>query len=150
MKVVVFDIDSTLANGEHRDHLYHGRDSDTWDEYITASLYDTPHEEIQWLNHIISYQSDAYIIVLTARSESGKDLTTKWLTAHHIKYNEIIFKPEQDAINRLPDHIFKENVLNDLIKRNLTPFIVFEDNSLVVDMFRSRNIPVCQVRPGKY
>jgi len=147
-KTIVFDIDSTLANGGHREHLYAGRGSDTWEEFINASLYDSPHEEIQWLNHLMAREYNVYIVILTARSESGRDITVQWLKNHNIIYDEIIFKPEQDAINRVPDHVFKEHVLDDLISRNLTPFMVFEDRQSVVDMFRSRGIPVCQVRPS--
>jgi len=149
-KVILFDIDGTLANGDHREHLYKGRDHTSWPEFIAASIHDEPHVEIQWLNHIIAKQEDVYIIVLTARSESGRALTEQWLAKHDIVYHEIILKPEVEAIAMVKDYIFKERVLNDLIAQGLTPFMVFEDRQNVVDMWRNRGIKCLQVQPGDF
>jgi uncharacterized HAD superfamily protein len=148
-KIILMDIDGTLANGEHRTHLYGKRESYTWKAYVEASIHDTPHTEIQWLNHIMSEQN-TYIIMLTARSESGREVTEKWLKLHNIIYDELILKPEIDAINLVSDHNFKERILDELIAKDMKPFMVFEDRTSVVNMFRSRGIPVLQVRPGDF
>jgi phosphoglycolate phosphatase-like HAD superfamily hydrolase len=147
-RVILFDVDGTLANGDHRYHLYEGRDSDSWAAYIAACIQDSPYTEVQWLNYIISQQPNVYIIVLTARSESGREVTEKWLMAHGIIYDELIMKPEDEAIVKVKDHDFKERILDELILQNKKPFMVFEDRKSVVDMFRSKGIPVLQVRPG--
>jgi hypothetical protein len=102
------------------------------------------------LNHIISKQPNVYIIVLTARSESGREVTEKWLETHGIIYNEIILKPEDEAIAGVKDYDFKERILDELTADGKTPFMVFEDKTSVVDMWRRRNIPCLQVRPGDF
>lgn len=150
MKVVIFDIDGTLANGEHREHLYGGRAAYTWDAYVAASIDDTPHEQIQWLNHLMSRETDVHIIVLTARSESGREVTIKWLEKHKIFYNQLLLKPESDVELGIKDFEFKENILNDLISKDMPPFMVFEDRKSVVDMWRNRGIKCLQVQPGDF
>jgi phosphoglycolate phosphatase-like HAD superfamily hydrolase len=150
MKYILFDIDGTLANGDHRYHLYEGRDSKSWAAYIEACMHDTPYTEIQWLNYIISRQPNVYIIVLTARSESGREVTEQWLEKHGIIYDEIILKPEDEAIADVKDYDFKERVLDELVASGKTPFMAFEDRSSVVSMWRRRDIPCLQVRPGDF
>jgi FMN phosphatase YigB (HAD superfamily) len=150
LKTIIFDVDGTLANGDHREHLYGGREAYTWDAYVSASIDDTPHEQIQWLNHIMAEQPNVYIIVLTARSESGRNITIKWLEKHNIVYNELILKPESNVALGIKDDKFKENVLDELIARDMTPFMVFEDRQSVVNMWRNRNIKCLQVQPGDF
>ena len=150
LKTIIFDVDGTLANGDHREHLYGGREAYTWDAYVSASIDDTPHEQIQWLNHIMAEQPNVYIIVLTARSESGREVTIKWLEKHNIIYDELILKPEDDGINGMKDYDFKERTLKELIDRNLTPFMVFEDRNSVVEMWRRNGIKCLQVQPGDF
>lgn len=150
LKTIIFDVDGTLANGDHREHLYGGREAYTWDAYVSASIDDSPHEEIQWLNHLMARESDVYIIVLTARSESGRAVTIKWLEKHHIRYNELILKPELYANEKVSDDEFKEKVLDELLARNQKPFMVFEDRQRVVDMWRKRGIKCLQVQPGDF
>jgi len=149
-KVIIFDVDGTLANGDHRTHLLGNRADHEWQAYFDASIDDAPHVEIQWLNHLMSTQPDVEIIVLTARTESSRQITADWLAAHDIIYNELILKPDAESGQHGTDHLFKERVLDELIARGRTPFMVFEDRQRVVDMWRRRGIKCLQVQPGDF
>ena len=153
-KVIIFDIDGTLANSDHREHMIHralvAREEVNWDEYFEASRFDPPHYEIQWLNHIMAEREDTELIVLTARPDYSRDMTEEWLTQHDIAHSELIMKDPLPDGSYDKDYIFKEKVLDQLIAQGRKPFMVFEDRQNVVDMWRNRGIKCLQVQPGDF
>ena len=152
-KVIVFDIDGTLANSDHREYIINhaaSREEVNWDEYFEASRYDPPHYEIQWLNHIMAEREDTELIVLTARPSYSRDMTEEWLKQHDIAHSELIMKDPLPDGSYDKDYIFKEKVLDQLIAQDRKPFMVFEDRQNVVDMWRSRGIKCLQVQPGDF
>ncbi len=152
-KVIIFDIDGTLANSDHREYIVNHAGSDSeadWAEYFEASRYDPPHYEIQWLNHIMADREDAELIVLTARPDYSRAMTEEWLKKHDIVHSELIMKDRLPDGSYDKDHVFKEKVLDQLIAQDRKPFIVFEDRQSVVDMWRDRGIKCLQVEPGDF
>lgn len=152
-KVIIFDIDGTLANSDHREYMIHhavDRSAVDWDEYFEASRQDPPHYEIQWLNHIMAERDDVELIVLTARPDYSRDMTEEWLALHDIAHSELIIKPVLPDGTYDPDYLFKEKVLDQLIAEGRKPFMVFEDRQNVVDMWRRRGIKCLQVQPGDF
>lgn len=149
-KVIVFDIDGTLADGEHRMHLIRGEGKKDWNTFFDKAMEDPPHHEIQWLNHIMAERDDVEIVVLTARPEKRRDITEQWLAEHNIEHTELILKPNREEQDRVPDHAFKERILDEMIAQGRKPYMVFEDRQNVVDMWRKRGIKCLQVQPGDF
>jgi phosphoglycolate phosphatase-like HAD superfamily hydrolase len=152
-KVIIFDIDGTLANSDHREHIVNlaaTRSEVDWDEYFDASRHDPPHYEIQWLNHIMADRDDTELVVLTARPTYCRDMTEQWLKDHDIAHSELIMKDPLPDGEYDKDYVFKEKVLDQLIAQGRKPFMVFEDRQNVVDMWRSRGIKCLQVQPGDF
>lgn len=149
-KVIVFDIDGTLADGEHRMHLIRGEGKKDWKTFFDMALDDPPHHEIQWLNHIMADRDDVDLIVLTARPEKRRSITEQWLMEHGIKHTELILKTDREEADRVPDYAFKERILDELIAQGRRPYMVFEDRNNVVDMWRNRGIKCLQVQPGDF
>lgn len=149
-KIIVFDIDGTLADGEHRMYLIRGDGKKDWQAFFNKALDDPPHHEIQWLNHIMAQLDDVEIVVLTARPEKRRDVTEQWLLEHGIKHTELILKTDKEEKDRVPDYAFKERILNEMIAQGRKPYMVFEDRQSVVDMWRKRGIKCLQVQPGDF
>lgn len=149
-KVIVFDIDGTLADGEHRMHLIRGNGKKDWTTFFDKAMEDPPHHEIQWLNHIMADRDDVELVVLTARPEKRRTITEQWLIEHDIHYTELILKTDDEEERRIPDQDFKERILDEMIARGRTPYMVFEDRNSVVDMWRKRGIKCLQVQPGDF
>lgn len=149
-KVIVFDIDGTLADGEHRMHLIRGEGKRDWKTFFAKSVEDPPHHEIQWLNHIMADRDDVELVVLTARPEKRRTVTEQWLIEHDIHYKELILKTDDEEERRVPDQDFKERILDKMIAQGRKPYMVFEDRNSVVDMWRKRGIKCLQVQPGDF
>lgn len=149
-KVIVFDIDGTLADGEHRMHLIRADGKKDWNTFFAKAVEDPPHYEIQWLNHIMADRDDVELVVLTARPEKRRDITERWLAEHGIEHTELILKTDREEQDRVPDYQFKERILDELIAQGRKPYMVFEDRQNVVDMWRKRGIKCLQVQPGDF
>lgn len=148
-KVIIFDIDGTLADAEHRVHLIDGHEKD-WQQFFDKAADDPPHHEIQWLNHIMAEREDVELIVLTARPEKQREMTERWLEEHGIIHTELILKSTHEERARVTDHDFKERILDEMITQGRKPYMVFEDRNAVVDMWRRRGIKCLQVQPGDF
>lgn len=148
-KVIIFDIDGTLADSDHRLHLINGHKKE-WQLFFDGAADDPPHYEIQWLNHIMAERDEVELIVLTARPEKQRAMTERWLAEHGIIHAELILKTAREEAARIPDQDFKERILDELIAQGRRPYMVFEDRQSVVDMWRRRGIKCLQVQPGDF
>lgn len=141
---VIFDLDGTLANAEHRlHHIKNG--SRDWDLFFEACVDDTPID-----NNIELCQSlyeNYNVIILTGRSNVVWDKTVTWLREHDIAYDELLMRQNGDYT---PDHELKILMAQ---KANLTPkntLCVFEDRSSVVRAWRNAGFVCHQVTEGEF
>ena len=98
LKVVVFDLDGTLACGKHRLHLLPAENiasiTQSWDEFNLAAGGDTPLLDNIWLcNELFD---GAIIIILTGRCDVAKDITIKWLADNNVHYDQLIMREAGD------------------------------------------------------
>jgi len=145
-RVIVFDIDGTLANAEHRlHHLQGGRKN--WGAFFAAAGEDPPHDEIVYLNHLLARDPANVILIVTGRPDSMREQTVEWLARHDIEYRELLLR---DASDRRSDVVIKAEILDDISARYGKPALVFEDRARVVDMWRENGIRCLQVAPGDF
>ena len=141
-KIVIFDIDGTIADCDHRRHFVSNGNSD-WDSFKAATKDDTP---IQWVCDIAKafHAGGHAVIFVSARNNSQRDVTISQIQDWIGIDNPILFmRPDGD---NTPDDIFKKSVLDTIQDRiGVTPDLVFDDRNRVVDMWRSNGIPVFQV-----
>ena len=103
MKTVIFDIDGTLAEIEHRRVFLEGNRPD-WARFNAAMGEDTPNLPIADLYRTL-WASGAYDLqIVTGRNESFRKVTETWLTWNEIPFNRVLMRPDKD--NR-PDNIVK-------------------------------------------
>lgn len=142
--IVVFDLDSTLADGTHR--LWYKDDGTRdWDGFFAACHMDTPIEEIIEVCNAL-YAAGYTIEIWSGRSDIVRDKTIKWLKDNGVQYHSLRMRKAGDHRN---DQDLKETWLHELDPRKW-PDLVFEDRKRVVDMWRRNNIRCCQVESGEF
>jgi len=142
MKCVIFDIDGTLANCEHRTHFILKKD---WNSFYNSCSDDTVIEQVCFL--IDKFKNDFKIILLTGRPESNLNLTIEWLNKNNIYFDEIIMRKNKD-FRKSP--LFKqENIIN-LINEGYEIFCAFEDRFDCVEMYKNMGVFVFNVANNQY
>ena len=99
---VIFDVDGTIADVEHRRHLVNGENKD-WKNFRLATENDTP---VQWVCDIAKRyiaQGDE-VAFFSARNESEREITerqiSEWIGDNH----KGVFLRPNDSYE--PDEIF--------------------------------------------
>lgn len=174
---IVFDLDGTLADPEHRNHILKRNwperpDAMDWDEYFHACEGDAPIEHtINVFRGLRGRLLDQNVIeIWSGRSEGAGCLVRKktmaWLR-HHVCHGFVgyetsdFFRPPegrwQDIVLRMrphgdhrPDYEIKREWLNEARAHRMAPELVFEDRDQVVSMWRSEGVPCFQVKCGDY
>jgi phosphoglycolate phosphatase-like HAD superfamily hydrolase len=138
---VIFDLDGTLANAEHRVHHLTGEVKD-WRAFYAKCAKD---ELVQPMADVLAalYMMGAEIHIWTGRSEEVEIETLEWLDRHDIEA-DVKMRPASD---HRPDTELKAQWLAEC---GWKPDIVFEDRASVVEMWRSHGIVCCQVAPGDF
>jgi phosphoglycolate phosphatase-like HAD superfamily hydrolase len=147
---VIFDLDGTLADCEHRQHHVRAFDLDggepgavDWDAFYRACVHDKP------IRHAINTMAalrnaGAAVEIWTGRSDLVLGETIDWLARHGVPRVGIRMRPHGD---HQPDHKLKGFWLRHAATR---PDLVFEDRARVVAMWRAEGIPCYQVAPGEF
>lgn len=96
---VVFDLDGTLANGDHRAHLAPPaeirNDVRAWDAFNLACDNDQPiSDNIQLLR---SLSRSFRIVILTGRCEVARQKTEQWLKKHGAVPSALIMRGVNDS-----------------------------------------------------
>tara|TARA_B100000745_G_scaffold300430_1_gene254365 strand:+ start:25 stop:927 length:903 start_codon:yes stop_codon:yes gene_type:complete len=141
MDAILFDIDGTLANVEHRLHHLHGVRKD-WDSFFAAQTDDPVIEPIAWLaKRCFDIYREHALIIVTARPEQYRAQTQKWLEKHLIQHHMMFMRQDGDF---RPDYLVKRDILENILSSGFEPFLVIDDRPEVVDMWRSYGIKTLQ------
>ena len=132
-KCVVFDIDGTLANIDHRVHYVESKPAN-WKAFADNVYYDTPVEYVIELLEFYEKIKKYAIVVLTGRegTEKQQDDTVKWLYDNDIEPDLFIMRPEG---NYDCDTIIKKNMMVE-VEKNYEVHCIFDDRPKVVRMWR--------------
>lgn len=149
MKAIIFDIDGTLADVEHRKHHL-----PNWDRFFAEMHNDPLIHPIGWLADKLIHaslfedadknQPDFKVIVVTARPEQYKEVTEKWLERNlrWYAYIDRIYMRTEDDFRR--DSVVKAEILQKIMDDGYEPFLVVDDRPEVVEMWRSFGITTLQ------
>lgn len=144
-KIVVFDLDGTLCNTEHRKHWVSSKPKN-WAAWNAGMANDTPHADIVELLDMFAARGDR-IILCSGRGEETRGVTTEWLHRHGIDFNALYMRAEKDYRK---DSIVKVELLEQIRKDWDDPFIWIDDRQQVVDAIRACGVRVLQVAPGDF
>lgn len=143
---VIFDLDNTLSDATHRQHLVTGK-TKQWDEFHKLSALDKPVPAVWAFLKMLKSHTDAHIIIVTGRPVKYADVTVVWLTSYDIKSDRIYMRPEGDFSH---DFEYKERIFEEL-QKEFTIQLVMEDRDSVVKMVRQKlKLPCWQVKEGVY
>jgi hypothetical protein len=148
-KVIIVDLDGTLALNQHRFHFIDksaGRKVD-WVSYFEACDKDSPN--IPVIETIKSLKSAGYLIhIFSARGDVVIDKTIQWLTEHSVPYDQLTLR-EMDSYT--PDEELKKQwLLKYYPNYKADIYCVFDDRNKVVNMWRSLGLTCFQVAEGDF
>ena len=140
-KVVIFDLDGTLADITHRLHFVQNGNKQ-WDEFYAACPLDGPKDAIIELARMCD-DAGHTIVISSGRSEIVRQQTVEWLAQHGIKHERLFMRP----INCfMPDQALKKAWLDQGMfgpKDNI--LFVVEDRDRMVQMWRQQGLTCLQV-----
>lgn len=143
---IIFDVDGTIADVEHRRHFVSGDNKD-WKNFRLATVDDTP---MQWVCDIAKryIKQGDHVAFFSARNESEREITEKqirdWIGDGH---KGIFLRPNGDY---RPDEEFKADLADAFEKMGGKIDLVFDDRDKVVQMWRQRGTTVVQVAEGDF
>lgn len=142
-KIIIFDIDGTLADCAHRLHHVRTGKKD-WKAFSENMDKDKPIPPIVEICKAF-YKQDYYILLCTGRNEEHRDKTLAWLEKYAIPFHELRMRKDSDYRS---DVIVKEEMIHpDEFERIL---FVVEDRSRVVEFWRKKGILCLQCAPGDF
>jgi FMN phosphatase YigB (HAD superfamily) len=136
MNVVVFDLDGTLANIDHRVHLVRSK-KPQWDKFYAQCVDDRVNE---WCKEMMnSFHAQQYsVYIVSARPETYRKETEEWLYRKGVNYTKLVMvRPSRDYTG---DADLKRAWLKEFGKENI--LFVVDDRQRVVDMWRQEGV-VC-------
>lgn len=140
MSIILFDMDNTLADMDHRLHLIKKDDPD-WDTFEAQCVHDpliVPTAEA-----LIAFQNLKHRIWLwTGRSDNVKQQTLNWLSTYAIPFHQLLMRPYGD---QTPTEILKKRWLNDNPVPKDQVLCAFDDDPRIVEMLREQGVHVFQV-----
>ena len=145
---IVFDIDGTIANGDHRVHLILSEPKQ-WDAYFDLCHDDAPIPHM--LRVLKSLERDFVIVFVSGRAARSRKKTEKWLSDHGAYSGRtrlhLYMREDGDHKN---DDVLKIELLAKLRADGFEPVMAFDDRTRVVNAWRTAGIPCAQVAPGDF
>lgn len=139
-KVVIFDLDGTLANIDHRLHFVKDGNKN-WDAFYKACPDDEPIEAMIELARMCD-DAGHTIVISSGRSENVREETIAWLEKHGVVYSRLFMRPDNCFT---PDQALKKAWLDEGLfgpKENI--LFVVEDRDRMVQMWRGQGLTVLQ------
>lgn len=144
-KVIVFDIDGTLANIEHR-RSFVATKPKNWKAFNAGIVNDTPHEDIVDLA-ILFWEKGYNVVLCSGRGEENRDVTVKQMNDFEVPFTKLFMRPAKD---HRPDDVIKVELLQQIREDFGNPWLWLDDRDRVVNAIRAEGVRVLQVAPGDF
>lgn len=144
-KVIVFDIDGTLADNGHRVGFIRTKPKN-WNAYHAITGDDVLISDIAYIHSLFVAAQDL-ILFGTGRNESQRIVTTEWLNRYNLTHVEMFMRKDGDYRD---DGTIKSELLDQIIEKYGFPYLWFDDRNRVVEAIRARGVRVLQVREGNF
>ncbi|OAJ33298.1 LNS2 (Lipin/Ned1/Smp2) [Piscirickettsiaceae bacterium NZ-RLO1] len=142
--IIIFDIDGTLSNTNHRKHLVK---KNNWGDFFSKMGDDTLIQPIASLYRTLYKTKEYDLIIISGRPERYKKLTEQWLIWNEIPITHLYMRKTND---HRPDETIKEEILDNLLDQGRKIDLVIDDRKRVVDMWRRRGIICLQCAEGNF
>jgi hydroxymethylpyrimidine pyrophosphatase-like HAD family hydrolase len=146
MALIVFDIDGTLANIEHRLDYVRSKPKN-WKAFDAGIPNDKVNEPVATV--LVNMADAGHDIVLASgRNERSRQATVDWLYDNELDCYQKLYMRKADDFRS--DDIVKQEILDEIIADyGRKPDMVFDDRPRVVKMWRDNGIFVFNVYQGE-
>lgn len=144
---IIVDIDGTLADNTHRQHLILGTQKD-WDAFFDACPDDAPIFPVVSLVKSLLRDKSHVVIFVTGRPERIREETLAWLR-ENVGVDDPILMMRPDG-DRRPDYEIKADLLSELRSCGVEPELAIDDRPAVAAMWRSEGLLVLQCDEGDF
>lgn len=144
-KIIICDIDGTLADHRHRLKYISGVTTD-WDAYYEDVDKDPPIIPVIKLIHAMHHVGHA-IFYFTGRTERYRSKTAAWLYQHCCPDAPLFMRETGDY---RPDYILKAEMFKQQISDPNRVLFAIEDRQRVCQMWRELGILCLQCANGEY
>jgi predicted secreted acid phosphatase len=136
--LVIFDIDGTVANLDHRLKYVRSKPSN-WPAFNAAMKFDTPIPAVVEVCKRYIADPNVDVVFASGRSDDCRDDTVTWLEKNGMGgYDDIFMRKTKDSRS---DDIIKKEILGAIeIVYCKKPDFVFDDRPRVVKMWRNEGI----------
>lgn len=141
---VIFDIDGTICNTEHRTHWVRSKPRN-WPAFAAAIPDDPPYWDMIWLLKLINRTTPVFLC--SGREETSRQDTVTWMEKHEVPYHMLFMRKTKDYRD---DCIVKREMLDTIRHMGYEPKMVFDDRNKVVNMWRENGLRCLQVQPGDF
>lgn len=141
--VVIFDLDGTLADVQHRRHYVEGGKKN-FNSFYRACVNDKPNLPVICVAQAL-HTTGYSIWIFSGRSDLVKSETENWLSSHDVPYSKLLMRKDGDYT---PDDVLKWSWMEPDWKDRI--LCIYDDRKKVVDMWRSKGIPCFQVAEGNF
>lgn len=142
-KIVVCDIDGTVADLTHRLEYARGEKKD-WKKFFSLLSDDTPRMDVYKAADALAVINEAALIFVSARPEDYRTETEEWLRTHNMYYSNLIMRRKGD---KRQDTDVKSDIYNRYLKQ-YDIVRVFDDRPSVIRMWREKGLEVEDVGNG--
>ena len=133
-KIVICDIDGTIANNDHRQHLL--KKFKDWDNFFAQLHLDEPIPVV--IERIKDLKRDGKeIVFLTGRPERYRSSTKEWLSKYFNFKFKLEMRKDKDFRNKLDS---KKDSLLVIGKENI--FKIFENDYQLIQLWNSMGLDV--------
>ena len=144
-KVIVFDIDGTVANITHRRHWVATKPKN-WAAFNAGMAQDTAYDDIKFVYDTFAAAGNT-IIFCSGRGEENRAVTESWLRDNGFAWSALYMRSARD---HRQDSIVKVELLEVIRAHFGEPYLWFDDRKQVVDAIRAQGVRVLQVAPGDF
>lgn len=150
---VIVDIDGTIADITHREHLLwpnvlpdgsYKPSGEHWDAFHAAAVHDSPHEKIIKLTNAL-FLGGLSIVLCTGRGDETRAKTQEWLDQHKVYWSWLHMRPFADYRS---DTVVKREMLARILADGYSPLFAIEDRPKVIEMWHKEGIRCIQVKQG--
>jgi FMN phosphatase YigB (HAD superfamily) len=142
--IILFDLDNTLADMDHRLHLINRAEPD-WDTFERACIHDSPIPATIKTTQALTHMG-LQVWVWTGRSDLVLHETKQWLAAHQVSYIQLLMRPYGDI--RPTSSVKLEWLADSPVPRDRV-LCAYDDDPRVVSVLREAGLDVLHVRRRK-
>ena len=140
---VIFDVDGTLADCEHRWHYVRNKPKN-WPAFFAAAQYDTPIEPVAEVFRCM-FSRGHTLLVCSGRPDNLREATNKWLCTQYLFAGKLYMRKNGDS---RPDEIVKSELLDAMLADGYNPQLVVDDRLKVCNMWKARGLLLLAVNGG--